>query len=308
MLDFVDEYFSTLTPSSAMFAPSKTRVFLRLKSLQSASSLPHNPPRIMHERRGRKRDFNIFVDTTAEDSSPGPASTRPRTNESRPRTDEFGFNEEAASPGLTFTRSRAYGRHPLSVRSDSANSTPAPSPHPPGTPSFRPREDLGLLNQENHDPAPVTTFPSTTTTFPNLPTGTGPPPPPSEAPHIIRSPPTYGLQPPRNTELYDLLGLDDWDVSKADAPPPVSCGWSVAMGYLSASCCARSATCRSKLWYDASYVFVARAIIMVVQNPGSRLLLSWHLYVFLGMTHDKILDLFAASVHPRLGVLEYMCH
>jgi hypothetical protein len=140
------------------------------------------------KRRVRKRDFNFFIETNLADVPLGPATQRSK---------------------------RLPKRVPLSVRLDSANSTPSPSPLLPATPySLSPGDSFWIDNKENWDRAPWPTPPPTPALSPTSPAG--PPPPPSPRARIIRPSPTPTTTPPCNMALYQLLGLDSWNVTRKE--------------------------------------------------------------------------------------------
>lgn len=151
-------------------------------------------------RPSRKRPIDIFVDNTADSVPQGPSSQRPRLD----------------------------GRIPLGNRSDSANSTPSPSPRDDAAPYSQSPNDSFWTGQENRDPSPpatpepfVSASPRNRTTHRNraaphnrtAPTGL-PPPPPSgvRITRPVRLP--RPLPVPQNMVLYKILGLGDWDVSE----------------------------------------------------------------------------------------------
>ncbi|KAH4926527.1 hypothetical protein HBI79_144870 [Parastagonospora nodorum] len=143
-------------------------------------------------RPSRKRPIEIFVDSTADSVPRGPPSQRPRLD----------------------------GRSPLGKRSDSANSTPCPSPRDDAAPYSQSPNDSFWTGQENRDPNPpitpepfVAAFPRTRTTRR---TPSGPPLPSSPGARIVRPvrSPRLPLPPPKDVVLYDILGLNDWNVSK----------------------------------------------------------------------------------------------
>lgn len=155
----------------------RTGLFRPLGNVSQNPSLP-----IQTKKRNRKPDIMIFVDAAASNETPKRA--------------------KSGKSGL---------RTPLSVRSDSANSTPSPSPRLPTTPFPASVFDPLWFNLENYNPSPPT---------PPSPAGpalgptpiVGPPPPPSPRARISRGRRVVGpsiLPTPRNTTLYDLLEIRD---------------------------------------------------------------------------------------------------
>jgi hypothetical protein len=157
-----------------------------------STPLPSTPlaPRlnVTQKKRKGKRGFTIFVDASDKDVPEGPATQR----------------------------SRLDCRVPLMVRADSANSTPSPSPRLMDAPFPMSPTRFFVLEPENWDPHPMVTPPPTPAVFPHNPAAsTGPPPPPPDRARIVRtSRRTTALSPPQNVVLYELLGLDDWTVSR----------------------------------------------------------------------------------------------
>jgi hypothetical protein len=146
----------------------------------------------------RKSPFTIFVDNyvSAAGNLPTPSPKRSRTN--TPRT-------------------------PLGERTDSANSTPRPSPRLPGTPFPFSPADHDWEDTENYAPAahaaPMT--PPETPRGPPLPPTTSEGPRPRRSARALRPRPLQSgrpstMTPPVNMLAYQMMGLEDWNVS-ADA-------------------------------------------------------------------------------------------
>ncbi|EAT79405.2 hypothetical protein SNOG_13078 [Parastagonospora nodorum SN15] len=142
--------------------------------------LPHVSPAFLDVpqptrlRPSRKRPIEIFVDSTADSVPRGPPSQRPRLD----------------------------GRSPLGKRSDSANSTPCPSPRDDAAPYSQSPNDSFWTGQENRDPNPPVTPEPFVAAFPR-----------ARIVRPVRSP-RLPLPPPKDVVLYDILGLNDWNVSK----------------------------------------------------------------------------------------------
>jgi hypothetical protein len=169
---------------AASFPCFKGRNEQRPVPFRPLSVVSQNPSKpTQSKKRSRKPEFAVFVDADASNETP----KRTKTSESGLRT-------------------------PLSVRSDSANSTPVPSPRLPTTPFPVSVFDPLWFDGENYDPSPTT--PPSSPVGPALgPTPTvGPPPPPTPRARITRGRRIVGpsiLPTPRNTILYDLLEIQD---------------------------------------------------------------------------------------------------
>jgi len=167
--------------------------------------VPKKPPRVSSAfldvpqptrfRPGRKRPIEIFVDSTANSLPQGPPSQRPRLD----------------------------GRSPLGKRTDSANSTPSPCPRDDAAPYSQSPNDSFWTGEENHDPNPpvapepfVPAPPRSRTAPHTRTTPSGPPPSPSPSARVVRPvrSPRLPLPPPQNVILYEILGLNDWNISK----------------------------------------------------------------------------------------------
>jgi hypothetical protein len=217
MANFADEYFLALaaaTPLPAMedgereklndIAPghrpgtrSHARPLLKLQVPVFAAPVVET-----FQSKKRKPNFTIFVDADAAAASNigKPISTPKRSRTGTPRT-------------------------PLSDRTHSTNSTPAPSPRLPDTPFSLSNADPYWENLENYSPfftpatSPATPSP---TSRPSTPSARPPPPPPPStrvlrprANRLSSSSSSAHLLPPTNTILYTMLGLETWRVDAA---------------------------------------------------------------------------------------------
>jgi hypothetical protein len=205
MPNLMEELFLRLAcetplPRSIAASPTTNTPFTRpytraqAKVEQRSGSVPGPLPQstISIKKRIRKPEFGIFVDADAANASFYPSPKKLKPNE----------------------------RLPLSARTDSANSTPAPSPRYPDTPfPFVPSDPL-WENNENHDPRPCyVTPPSTPRTLSPTPS-----PSPQQSPRhrpartprsreTQRAPSSRQLSPPRDMTLYAALGINTWQAT-----------------------------------------------------------------------------------------------
>jgi hypothetical protein len=206
MLDFVDSYFHSLACTMALpktldtagnttlasptpHSHSKARTDRLSKPLRPTLCVSQNLPCTpIQKKRGRKRDFTIFVD----------------------------FNTEYVPFGPSTQRTKANVLAPLLIRTGSANSTPAPSPRTPNTPVLLSPTDPLWFDKENWDPSPIITPQPIPAAFPHdSSAANSTSPPPTQTARVIR-PRTRTILPPRNLVLYDILGLRNWRASRAE--------------------------------------------------------------------------------------------
>ncbi|CAO2658279.1 Nn.00g060020.m01.CDS01 [Neocucurbitaria sp. VM-36] len=202
MPTFLDAFFLSITSTTPLPCESGSatrdsiatnRPYTRSQAQHTSQSTTHLPlfhsqaPVITSQRKGsQKPDFNIFVDTNIANQTECP--TR---KESKP---DF--------------------RLPLASRSDSANSTPSPSPRALDTPFPLSSADPCWTNFENYNAQPFITPPPT-------PIGVSPthsPQPPkirrtSRIPRPRRAVVAAKLATPKSVILYNILGLKDWKAS-----------------------------------------------------------------------------------------------
>lgn len=176
------------------FTRPYTRAQAKVEQQSESNPSPLPQPTTSSKRRSRKPDFGIFVDADAANATFYPSPKKLKPNE----------------------------RLPLSARIDSANSTPAPSPHYPDEPfPFVPSDPL-WENNENRDPRPCyVTPPSTPRSFSPTPSPSpSPQPSPRHRPartsrpcqtRRARSP--RQLPPPRDMTLYAALGINTWQAT-----------------------------------------------------------------------------------------------
>jgi hypothetical protein len=206
----LDEMLDSLRPAPSAtdpFPPGSTQLAIsQTVTEHSAVAKPHapqptlaspasavssvTPPVVSEQRRttrSRKRPIPIYVDADAAAVSQSPAAQRPRIDK----------------------------RAPLTIRVDSANSTPSPSPRVDDAPWSASPTSPFWDGQENYYPTPPRTPEPLVAVFPHNPAAsTGPPPPPSPRARIILPTRSTPLPPPRNMLLYDMLGLNDWRASR----------------------------------------------------------------------------------------------
>lgn len=148
-------------------------------------------------RKSSRRKFEIFQDAVEEDSRPKVAPKKPKTTI----------------------------RKPLSIRTDSGNTTPVPSPRAPDTPFPFSFADPLWENIENYDPRPYLTPPPTPLSTSRSPSPLGRPPSrhsdrPGRHQGVIDPLSLFtnseGLTKPRNMALYELLELEDWNAKEKD--------------------------------------------------------------------------------------------
>jgi hypothetical protein len=210
MSEFLSDYYLELaaaTPLPSVEGPdidntisappkvqTRSQTLARL-SVTTPQILSLQPSVAKKVNKKRKPDFTIFVDTTATSTLQQPLHT-PKTPK-RFRT---------STP-----------RTPLGERTDSANSTPRPSPRLPETPFPFSPADPYWEDAENFVPITLITPPETPSGPPLPPTAsTGPPPRPSRRAfrrRPLQSARPYTLLPPTDMLAYQMLGLEDWNVS-----------------------------------------------------------------------------------------------
>ncbi|KAF3032070.1 hypothetical protein E8E12_000536 [Didymella heteroderae] len=180
------------TTNTSSTAKPYTRAQARIEQrARSASGLLLQPTN-SSKKRVRKPEFGIFVDADAANEPFLPSPKKFKPNE----------------------------RLPLTVRHDSANVTPVPSPRHPCVPfPFSPGDPL-WENNENYNPRPCYATP------PSTPRSLSPAPSPSPqpSPHYrsARAPrPRQSqracshrqLSPPRDLTLYKTLGINTWQAT-----------------------------------------------------------------------------------------------
>ncbi|RAQ99459.1 hypothetical protein DDE82_008234 [Stemphylium lycopersici] len=174
------------TRSQGSTLPSCMRVDLPLRPSPPSSAVKKP------QSKKRKLNFTIFVDTNTATDIPRPPSTPKRSKTGTPRT-------------------------PLSDRTHSTNSTPAPSPRLPDTPFPFSDADPYWENAENYGPVASMTPPATPRGPSLPPTPCIGPPPASSAralrPRTNQASSPANLLPPVNMLLYHMLGLETWRVS-----------------------------------------------------------------------------------------------
>lgn len=213
----VDEYFLKLACDTALPGgcttgrnadnAAGTRPYTRAqaKIQQQSPGLPTSPLKSagLKKKRGRKSNFEIFIDVNGENTTPAPSPKKPKPND----------------------------RVPLAVRMISANTTPAAVPRRPHQPFPFSLSDPLWEDVENYDaracyltppPTPGRDY-SIPGQPPHTPRGfsSGPPPSPSSTPRPL----TPTIQPwhaaivrplpsPLNTILYDALALNSWNATE----------------------------------------------------------------------------------------------
>ncbi|KAF2623497.1 DnaJ-domain-containing protein [Macroventuria anomochaeta] len=205
MSGFIEELFLRLaceTPLPRSSAagrradkPFTTKPYTRAQAKveQQAELLPspHLQSSTTRKKRARKSEFDIFIDADAANTPLSPSPKKLKSN----------------------------GRVPLSVRTNSGNDTPVPSPRFPNTPFPFSRSDPLWENVENYDTRPFYMTPP--------PTPGGPSPAPSPSPFASsyratrsartrRVSSTKQLPPPKDKTLYTVLQLDDWKATKEE--------------------------------------------------------------------------------------------
>jgi hypothetical protein len=210
-LPFVQEFFRahacTITSRNTLSSSNNIVSALRTSASRSAGAssqpftdspaisptpLPSTPlaptSTVPQKKRKGKRDFMIFVDASEQGVPLGPETHRTRPDD----------------------------RVPLMVRTNSANSTRTPSPRLMDAPFSLSPTGSFMLESENWDSNPMMTPPPTPAVYPHNPAAsTGLPSPPLPRARIFRTTrrPT-ALAPPQNMVLYELVGLDDWTVTR----------------------------------------------------------------------------------------------
>lgn len=129
----------------------------------------------------------------------------------------------SSSPVPDSKKSKKSSRTPLRVLTHLGNVTPAPSPRTPDTPFVFSLADPCWENTENYDPRPYATPPPTPSRplFDSLPLGGRPLRRPGHATRLPRRASARVLGTPRSMELYQLLGLEDWNVGAEE----ISAAW-----------------------------------------------------------------------------------
>jgi hypothetical protein len=146
-----------------------------------------------------------------------PQQHRVRAGRRRPVPIYVDCAERSMPQGRLVQQKRSDGRIALSKRSDSANSTPTPSPRDDAASFSQSPNDPFWTGKENRNFSPATTPEPFVAAFPHNPAAyTGPPPPPSPQARVNRRTPSSTLPPPRNIVLYEILGFDHWNVCKKD--------------------------------------------------------------------------------------------
>ncbi|KAJ4346219.1 hypothetical protein N0V95_005585 [Ascochyta clinopodiicola] len=199
---------SSSSASHRQDKPLLTRPYTRAqaKAEQQASlllgSLVQSPT--PNKKRGRRPVFDVYIDTNAADTPLSPSQKKPRPNV----------------------------RVPLSVKTDSANDTPHPSPRKPDRPFVYSRSDPLWANGENYDPCSYYMTPPPTpgglssgsSESSTTPGGYSPTPPPSpfspplhptRALRARRTPSMNVLPPPKDKTLYTALNLNNWKATEA---------------------------------------------------------------------------------------------
>ena len=165
-----------------------TRAQARIE--QQIGLLPRPPLRSStpSKKRGRKADFDIFVDADTANIPPPPFLKKLKPNT----------------------------RIPLSVRTDLANDTSYPCPRKLDTPFPFSRSDPLWANVENYDPRPYyMTPPPTPGDFTPTPSPS-PSSPPRHSTRTVRPRRIVSanpLPPPKDHTLYRVLDLNDWQVT-----------------------------------------------------------------------------------------------
>ncbi|KAF5854178.1 hypothetical protein GGP41_006961 [Bipolaris sorokiniana] len=180
------------TPNdTAPYVRPKTRSQTRAArpSLKIRLPVPEAPVVKKSQSKKRKFNFTIFLDEDAENHTTTTISTPKRSKTSTPPI-------------------------PLSDKTYSTNSTPAPSPHSPSTPFSLSPFDPYWENLENYAPFTIPVTP------PATPPAVSPPPSRPSSTRTLNSrssPPSTPtrLAPPTSTLLYTILGLEDWRATAA---------------------------------------------------------------------------------------------
>lgn len=176
---------TTHLPSSQSVAPQIVVQHVVPQTTAAASSIAASV--VPQSGRGRKRPIDVFVDPATRFVPQGSPAQRPRID----------------------------ARVPLGKRCDSANSTPSPTPRDDAASFSQSPSDPFWTGKENEDPSPTDTPELVVAAFPHDPSAPiGPPPPSTSRARTNRPARVARLPLPQNIELYLILNLDDWKVSK----------------------------------------------------------------------------------------------
>lgn len=181
---------STANRKANISFTAKSYIRAQAKIEQQAGLSPSPPLQssTLNKKRSRKAEFDIFVDANAANVPTPPSPKKLKSN----------------------------ARVPLSIRTDTANLTPAPSPRYPDSPfPFSPSDPL-WENIENYDTRPFyMTPPSTPRSF--SPTPSLSPHPSPHRPALAarprqtqQAPSPRPLPPPKDMTLYTALDLNTW--------------------------------------------------------------------------------------------------
>ncbi|KAL6702566.1 hypothetical protein ACN47E_001349 [Coniothyrium glycines] len=185
------------SPWLANYRKSFTRSKASVAASKTFTSTSHSPPHSLRTspRKKRKPDFNIFCETSST------------TEISR-----LSYKRSKTAPDRDL-------RVPLVDRSDFANSTPTPSPRMPSAPFVFSTADPCWENIENYDPQSDLDVSFLEDEVAYTASSTLDPPPTRPSIRVSGSrkiTASQRLPPPVDMEMYHLLGITSWKVTRAE--------------------------------------------------------------------------------------------